>query len=86
MRTVFRVIVYLKRYPLLAVAQMACAVLMTVLVIVFPSVAQSITGEVIPQRDFDRSCPSPSSRWAPFSRPTCSTRCASSSTIRSSRR
>jgi ATP-binding cassette subfamily B protein/subfamily B ATP-binding cassette protein MsbA len=57
MRTVFRVIVYLKRYPLLAVAQMACAVLMTVLVIVFPSVAQSITGEVIPQRDFDRLVP-----------------------------
>lgn len=57
MKTVFRVIVYLKRYPLLAVAQMACAVLMTVLVIVFPGVAQTITGEVIPQRDFDRLVP-----------------------------
>lgn len=54
MRTVFRVISYLKRYPLLAAAQMSCAVLMTVLVIVFPGVAQTITGEVIPQRDFDR--------------------------------
>lgn len=57
MRTVFRVFSYLKRYPLLAAAQLACAVLMTVLVIVFPSVAQTITGEVIPQRDFDRLMP-----------------------------
>ncbi|MBU6180532.1 MAG: ABC transporter ATP-binding protein, partial [Verrucomicrobia bacterium] len=57
MKTVFRVIFYLKRYPLLAVAQMACAVLMTLLVVVFPGVAQTITGEVIPQRDFDRLLP-----------------------------
>lgn len=57
MSTVFRVFSYLKRYPLLATAQMACAILMTVLVIVFPGVAQTITGEVIPQRDFDRLVP-----------------------------
>ena len=57
MRTVLRVIVYLKRYPALAAAQLVCAVLMTVLVIVFPGVAQRITGEVIPQRDFDRLVP-----------------------------
>ncbi len=57
MRTVFRVISYLNRYPLLATAQMVCAILMTVLVIVFPGVAQTITGEVIPQRDFDRLVP-----------------------------
>lgn len=57
MKTVFRVFSYLKRYPLLAAAQMSCAVLMTLLVIVFPGVAQTITGEVIPQRDFDRLIP-----------------------------
>lgn len=57
MSTIFRVFSYLKRYPLLATAQMSCAILMTVLVIVFPSVAQTITGEVIPQRDFDRLVP-----------------------------
>lgn len=57
MRTVLRVFSYLKRYPLLAASQLACAVLMTVLVIVFPGVAQAITGEVIPQRDFGRLVP-----------------------------
>lgn len=57
MSTVFRVFSYLKRYPFLAAAQLACAVLMTLLVVVFPSVAQAITGEVIPQRDFDRLVP-----------------------------
>ncbi len=57
MSTVFRVVSYLKRYPALATAQLLCAVLMTVLVVVFPGVAQTITGEVIPQRDFDRLLP-----------------------------
>lgn len=57
MSTVLRVFSYLKRYPLLAAAQMLCAILMTVLVVVFPGVAQAITGEVIPQRDFDRLLP-----------------------------
>lgn len=57
MKTVFRVFSYLKRYPFLATAQLTCAVLMTLLVVVFPSVAQTITGEVIPQRDFDRLIP-----------------------------
>lgn len=57
MSTVLRVLSYLKRYPLLAGAQLACAMLMTVLVIVFPTVTKWITGEVIPQRDFDRLVP-----------------------------
>ncbi len=57
MRTVFRVFSYLKRYPFLATAQLTCAVLMTVLVIVFPGVTKAITAEVIPQRDFDRLIP-----------------------------
>lgn len=57
MKTVFRVFSYLRRYPLLATAQLTCAVLMTLLVVVFPGVAQTITGEVIPQRDFDRLVP-----------------------------
>jgi ATP-binding cassette subfamily B protein len=57
MRTVFRVFSYLKRYPLLAGSQLTCAVLMTLLVIVFPGVTKAITAEVIPQRDFDRLLP-----------------------------
>ena len=57
MSTVFRVVIYLKRYPALAISQLTCAVLMTVLVIVFPEVTKEVTGEVIPQRDFDRLLP-----------------------------
>ncbi|MBP83792.1 MAG: ABC transporter ATP-binding protein [Verrucomicrobiales bacterium] len=57
MSTVFRVVTYLKRYPVLAISQLTCAVLMTVLVIVFPEVTKAVTGEVIPQRDFDRLLP-----------------------------
>ena len=57
MSTVFRVVTYLKRYPVLAISQLTCAVLMTVLVIVFPEVTKTITGEVIPQRDFDQLLP-----------------------------
>ena len=57
MSTVFRVVTYLKRYPALAISQLTCAVLMTVLVIVFPEVTKTITGEVIPQRDFDQLLP-----------------------------
>ena len=57
MKTVLRVFSYLKRYPLMAGAQLTCAVLMTVLVIVFPGVTNAITGEVIPQREFERLVP-----------------------------
>jgi ATP-binding cassette subfamily B protein len=57
MNTVFRVFAYLRRYPALATAQLSCAVLMTVLVIVFPEVTKIVTGEVIPERDFDRLVP-----------------------------
>ena len=57
MRTVLRVLSYLKRYPGLATAQLACAVLMTAMIIVFPTVTKIVTGEVIPQQQFDRLLP-----------------------------
>ncbi|MEX2578799.1 MAG: ABC transporter ATP-binding protein [Verrucomicrobiales bacterium] len=57
MNTILRVFAYLKRYPGLATAQLTCAVLMTVLVIVFPEVSNIIIGEVIPGREFDRLVP-----------------------------
>ena len=41
----------------MAAAQLTCAILMTLLVIVFPGVTNAITGEVIPQRDFARLVP-----------------------------
>ncbi|MEM7699752.1 MAG: ABC transporter ATP-binding protein [Verrucomicrobiota bacterium] len=57
MATVFRIISYLRNYPLLAGAQLLCAVLMTLLVIVFPEVTSRITGEVIPNREMERLIP-----------------------------
>ncbi|MCP5540407.1 MAG: ABC transporter ATP-binding protein [Akkermansiaceae bacterium] len=57
MKTVLRVFAYLKRYPVLGVAQLTCAILMTVLVVVFPQIIKIVTGEIIPQRQFERMPP-----------------------------
>jgi len=57
MKTVFRVFSYLRRYPLLAGLQLTCAVMMTVLVIVYPQVIKIVTGEVIPEGQVDRILP-----------------------------
>ncbi|MEM6917273.1 MAG: ABC transporter ATP-binding protein, partial [Verrucomicrobiota bacterium] len=56
-RSVLRVFSYLKRYPVLAATQLSCAILMTLLVVVFPEVTKKITGEVIPSRDFEKLIP-----------------------------
>nr|XP_061811365.1 uncharacterized ABC transporter ATP-binding protein TM_0288-like [Nerophis lumbriciformis] len=50
MSTTFRVFSYLKRYPRLALAQLSCAVVGTLMVIVFPEITRRIVGEVIPQK------------------------------------
>src|SRR5207253_332487 len=47
MNTVWRVFVYLKRYPLLAFAMMACAITGTLMLIVFPAVTKWILDEVV---------------------------------------
>lgn len=57
MRTVLRVLSYLKRYPGLASAQLACAIFMTLMVIVFPVVTKEITGQVIPEREYGKLLP-----------------------------
>ena len=46
MRTIFRVFGYLRRYPLLAAGTLSCAVLMTLMVIVFPKVSQLAVDDV----------------------------------------
>jgi len=46
MRTILRVFAYLKRYPLLAISTLACAVMMTLMVIVFPKVSQLAIDDV----------------------------------------
>ncbi len=57
MKTTLRVLAYLKRYPLLGALQLSCAVLMTVLVIVYPEIIKEITNKVIPDKEFDRLVP-----------------------------
>ncbi|MEY2480473.1 MAG: ATP-binding cassette, subfamily multidrug efflux pump [Verrucomicrobiota bacterium] len=47
MKTVWRVFRYLKRYPLLAAGTFGCAVLGTLMVIVFPAVTKKIIDEVV---------------------------------------
>ncbi len=46
MSTVFRVFAYIRRYPWMALGTFGCAVLTTMLVIVFPKVTQRIIDEV----------------------------------------
>src|SRR5215468_3714953 len=47
MNTVWRVFAYLKRYPWLAAGTLACAILGTLMVIVFPSVTKWIIDDVV---------------------------------------
>jgi ABC-type multidrug transport system fused ATPase/permease subunit len=47
MKTIWRVFVYFKRYPFLALGMLACAILKTLLVIVFPWVTKNVVDVVI---------------------------------------
>jgi ABC-type multidrug transport system fused ATPase/permease subunit len=47
MKTVWRVVVYLKRYPWMAAGTLTCAVLSTVMIVVFPWVTKFIIDDVI---------------------------------------
>ncbi|MCX6972315.1 MAG: ABC transporter ATP-binding protein [Verrucomicrobia bacterium] len=47
MRVFFRVLPYVRRYPLLAFATLGCAVLSTLMVVIFPAVTQRIVDDVI---------------------------------------
>ncbi|MEO6871362.1 MAG: ABC transporter ATP-binding protein, partial [Chthoniobacterales bacterium] len=47
MRTVWRVFAYLKRYPWMAAGTLGCAVLSTLMIIVFPAVTKFIIDDVI---------------------------------------
>ena len=57
MNTVWRVFAYLKRYPALAAGTLACAILGTLMLIVFPAVTKSIVDEVVNQRREERLMP-----------------------------
>lgn len=57
MGTVRRVFAYLKRYPLLAVGTLSCAILGTLMVIVFPAVTKLVIDEVLVARRPERLTP-----------------------------
>jgi ATP-binding cassette subfamily B protein len=47
MKTVWRVFAYLRRYPLLATSTLACAIVGTLMVIVFPAVTKRVIDDVL---------------------------------------
>ncbi|MEP6937925.1 MAG: ABC transporter ATP-binding protein [Chthoniobacterales bacterium] len=57
MKTVWRVFSYLKRYPLLATGMLACAIVGTLMVIVFPAGTKIIVDTVLLQHRPDRLLP-----------------------------
>lgn len=57
MKTVWRVFAYLKRYPWLATGTLACAILGTLMVIVFPSVTKWIIDDVVRANRPDKLLP-----------------------------
>ena len=57
MKTVWRVFRYLKRYPWMVAATLACAILSTVMVIVFPSVTKWIIDDVVRANRPDKLLP-----------------------------
>ncbi|HYF37492.1 MAG TPA: ABC transporter ATP-binding protein [Prosthecobacter sp.] len=57
MKTVLRVFSYLRRYPLLATAQLLCAILGTLMVVVFPAVTREVMDVVVPGGQWERLTP-----------------------------
>jgi ATP-binding cassette subfamily B protein len=57
MKTVWRVFAYLKRYPALAAGTLACAILGTLMVIVFPTVTKWIIDDVVRANRPDKLLP-----------------------------
>lgn len=57
MKTAWRVFAYLKRYPLLASGTLACAILGTLMVIVFPSVTKWIINDVVREHHPEKLLP-----------------------------
>src|SRR5947208_642175 len=57
MKTVWRVFAYLKRYPVLALAMFICAIIGTLMVIIFPVVTKRILDEVVTGHHPERLLP-----------------------------
>src|SRR6059036_3427019 len=57
MKTVWRVFAYLKRYPWMAAGTLTCAILSTLMVIVFPAVTKRIIDDVVRQNHPEKLMP-----------------------------
>ena len=57
MKTVWRVFAYLKRYPVLALAMLTCAIIGTLMVVIFPAVTKRILDEVVTGHHPERLLP-----------------------------
>jgi ATP-binding cassette, subfamily B, bacterial len=57
LKTIARVFSYLRRYPWLGSAQIACAIIGTLMVIVFPSITREVMDVVVPGKQWDRIGP-----------------------------
>ncbi|HAL72013.1 MAG TPA: ABC transporter ATP-binding protein [Verrucomicrobiales bacterium] len=57
MKTTLRVFSYLRRYPLMAAAQLFCAITGTLMVVVFPAVTREVLDVVVPKAQWDRLVP-----------------------------
>lgn len=57
MKTILRIFSYLGKYPRLAIAQLACAVLMTVMLLAFPMMTGRVVREVIEEGQIDKLWP-----------------------------
>ena len=54
MKTVIRVLAYLRRYPFMATAQLLCAILGTLMVVVLPGVTREVFNVIVPNKQWDR--------------------------------
>jgi ATP-binding cassette, subfamily B, bacterial len=57
LKTIARVFSYLRRYPWLGSAQIACAIIGTLMVIVFPHITREVMDVVVPGKQWDRIAP-----------------------------
>ena len=57
MSTIWRVFKYLRRYPILALSTLACAIVGTLMVVVFPAVTKLVIDQVLTQHRPDRLAP-----------------------------
>ena len=57
MKTVPRVFAYLRRYPWMALGTLGCAILSTLMVLVFPAVTKRVVDEVLTQHHAERLMP-----------------------------